>query len=183
MIVHEDFAFYHMNKCGGTSVIKMLDSLGLKFKQIGEKHGAMFIKNYDISDLTIYSNIRNPFARIVSMYETRKQFSRRMLFKKNSITFKDFFYDWWLEKTTDPFRPMHEHLFIDDELPENMILVKLEDIDSEWPRIIKKHFNREIGDVPRENATIQNGHYMNYYNDSMIADVNKKEWWAVEQYA
>jgi len=174
-----NFAFYHTNKCGGTSISQLLNTLGVKFEQVGKKHTPIITKDYDITGLTVYATIRDPFARIVSMYSYGKDFSQRKRFK--DLSFKDFLYDWYFGKNQYIFWPIHEHLFFDGQLPENIVPVKIEECNSKWPEIIEKHFGKKVSRIPWVN-TSTHGEPIGYYSSDMKADVAKKEWWAVERY-
>ena len=182
MFVYKDFAFYHMNKCGGTSIKKILKQLNLDFKQIGKGHHPLSSKKCNLNKYRIYTNIRNPYHRIVSMYEFARQVIRGR-HKNAPKDFEDFFYNYWLvnKPKTVEFYSQQEQLFVGGKLPENLTVVKLEDVDKYWPEIIKQHFNTEISFIPRMNMTIH-GDPMEYFDKEMIEQVKQKERWAVNQY-
>ena len=182
MFVYKDFAFYHMNKCGGTSIKKILKQLNLKFKQIGKGHYPLSSKKCDLNKYRIYTNIRNPYHRIVSMYEFGKQVVQGR-YKDMPENFKDFFYNCWLDNKKDAkdFYSQQKQLFVGGTLPENLSLIKLEEIGKHWPEIIKQHFNVEISFIPKMNTTMH-GDPMKYFDEEMIEQVRQKEQWAVKQY-
>jgi len=76
---------------------------------------------------------------------------------------------------------MEEFLLIDGKVPENITIVKLEEIDKVWPKIIKKHFGLEISLLPRENTTIHR-EPMEYFDEEMIEKVKQKEGWILKYY-
>lgn len=177
----KNFGFYHVPKCGGTSIIQMLQSLPYKWEQIGEKHVPLSAKDYDSSGLTLFANIRNPFARIVSIYEYNRQFSQEKRFRE--IDFRSFFYEHFLnpeDKDSQAHRPIHEYLLIDGSLPENLSVVHLEKSEVIWPDIIKVFFNREVV-IPKVNSTIHDDP-IGYFDERMRNEVIKREWWAFDQY-
>jgi len=176
---HQHFAFYHMNKAGGTSICKMLESLPYKWEQVGKKHTPLSRKDFpEFSEYAVYTNIRNPFSRIVSIYEYRRQFSQRTRFK--TVSFNEFFYEYWLAKPLDEFKPQHEYLFLNGKIPENVHCVKLEEAETWWPSIVKSHFGRDV-EVPRLNTTAH-GDPMGYFRGGMVKAVKTKEWWACGEY-
>lgn len=156
--------------------MSMLKSLPVEWEQVGKKHTPLQRKG-DFSDLIVFANIRNPFDRIVSMYEYRRQATQETRFK--NIDFQDFFYNHYLGKDLMPYNPIHYFLFVDNELPENVIPIRLEDIDI-WGDIISTYFQRKIR-VPHINFT-EHGNPERYFNGKMKTLVRSKEWWAVEQY-
>uniref|UniRef100_A0A6M3IKH5 Uncharacterized protein n=1 Tax=viral metagenome TaxID=1070528 RepID=A0A6M3IKH5_9ZZZZ len=179
---NQGFAFYHMNKCGGTSIVKMLKDLpgNHSFIQIGEKHVPLSDKYFNFYGITAYCNIRNPMARLVSMYEYNRQKAQRTRFK--DIDFDTFVVKYWLKRRENEYKAMHEFLLIDGKLPEAIVLLKLEECDVLWPEVINHHFNIDIKNVPRENFTIHDS-YKNYFRNSKLMDlIRKKEWWAFKEY-
>ena len=181
-----DFIFYHMYKCGGTSVKKMLLRLRLPSEQLGKGHLPLstYADKVDLDAYRIYANIRNPYARIVSMFE----FIRQMKYTRRpqDLPFESFFYDWFMDKKKSKeypeFSSRQDSLFVGGKLPETLYVIKLEDVDRFWPRIIKRHFDFDVQFVPRFNTTIHQKDTMEYFDADMIKEVKKKEAWAIDQY-
>ena len=189
--------FYHMYKCGGTSVKKLLFRLNKDAemltgkKQQGETFGkgheplSLYKNKVDYNNYRLYANIRNPYARIVSMYEFVSQMKRANIRYKD-LTFKRFFYEWFLNekqnKRYPEFSSQQDSLFVEGKLPETLFTIKLEDVDRFWPRIIKKHFNFDMQFMPRFNTTAHQKDTMEYFDADMIKEVKKKEAWAIDQY-
>ena len=177
MHVHGDFAFYHIAKTGGTSVRKLLYSTGLPFKQVTKDHlpvtkwrARRWLKKCKY----IYTNVRNPFARIVSLH----QFSTR----RSKLPFKEFFDEWFFNpRKLDWLKSMEEYLMLDGKIPENITIVKLEEINEVWPRIIEEHFGKKVLTVPQENRTLHD-EPMTYFDNDMIKLVHEKEKWACDYY-
>lgn len=183
MLIHNDFCFYHLPKVGGTSVIELLKKTRLGFIQLGNKHQPLSAKGCNLRNYTIYANIRNPFDRVVSMYEYNRQGGWRTLYKEWNMTFDKFVSEIWYPNTanSDELKSMDEHLFIDGQLPENVVLVKLEEINERWPQIIKQHFGVNVAEVPKANTT-QHGDPMSYYTDETREQLKTKEGWACGVY-
>jgi hypothetical protein len=184
-----DFAFYHMNKCGGTSIRKILARLDRHFKQVGKGHEPLGKKKKLNKYKHVYVNIRNPFHRIVSMYEFEKQIlsipaAGNKLYKHGiPIDFNDYLYNFWLsnENKIPEFFTQQDLLFVEGKLPENVQLIKLEEVDQHWPSIISRHFDTNITMVPRMNTTMH-GNPMEYFDDEMYEAVKNKEHWVAKLY-
>ena len=180
MLVSEfhNFAFYHIPKCGGTSIINLLKSLNISLEQIGKKHEPLSGKQIS-ENATIFTNIRNPFHRIYSIFCERKQRSWRTEYK--NVDFPEFFWEHYVKEKINEFRPIHEFLFINNKLPGNVYLVKLEKAKVAWPMIIDVYLDREIKTIPHLNSTAH-GDPMEFYDKNMIGVVKYREWWAVKEY-
>ena len=187
MHAHGNFAFHHIPKTGGTSVIKLLHLTGKPFKIVSKssheplssRRGRKNLKKFKY----IYTNIRDPFARIVSLYEFSGDGGQRNKFREGCTCFKEFFYDKWYPNTEnrDWFRSTEEFIVVDGKIPEKLTIVKLEEIDEVWPKIITKHFGKRVLMVPRENTTIHD-EPMLYFDEEMIEKVKQKEGWVLEYY-
>jgi len=180
MYAHNDFAFHHVPKTGGMSVKKMLHLTGASMKQVAKDHilldswkGHRCLKKYK----HIYTNVRDPFARIVSLY---KFWTTR----RGEMSFDKFFYDCWLakKKLYNPFRhTTDEYILVKGKVPENVTIIKLEEINEMWPQIINHHFGKKFLSVPRENTTYHKNP-MEYFNDEMVNIMKKKEGWVIRNY-
>lgn len=174
----KNFAFQHVPNCGGTSVREMLTSLPGKWEEVGDtKHSALG-EIVGAESFAIFANIRNPFDRIVSMYEKRRQQSQVKPFK--NVDFKTFFYGHYLINLQVGYESVHKCLLVKGQLPYGITIIKLKEADSAWPRIVREHFQREAI-LPELNST-EHGESMAYFNNEMNNLVQQKEWWACEQY-
>ena len=185
MYVHKDsynFAFHHIPKTGGTSVKRMLLETGLPFRNIVEDvHAPLNEKKKYLGKYKhIYTNVRNPYERIVSLYTFN---TLRRKFGVPEASFSDFFHDYWYlnPEKSEWLLSMEEHLFVDGDIPKKVKVLKLEDMERAWPAIIKYNFDKEVLKVPRENTSLH-GEAMEYFDKEMIGKVKKKEGWVLENF-
>jgi hypothetical protein len=175
-----DLAFYHINKTGGTSVNKFLMSLlgvpkninktylhePLKFKI--ERLGKKF------EELTVFTTIRNPYARFVSLYTFRNGLYRNKSGQKEKrdLSFRD-----WLAE--EPEFAITECL---SPVPDNLTIIKLENIELELKKFLTKVLGREIsGEIPHIKQT-KHAPYTEYYDDDLKRLVYNREKWVFDNY-
>jgi hypothetical protein len=174
---NNNFMFYHIYKCGGTSITRMLrDTKAHGGLTIGDTNRPVSECADRLGDYNLYANIRNPYDRIVSM----------CAFAHQSVPctipyFKDFFYNAYLKNAEYWLTSQQETLFVDGKLPENIFLIKLEEVDKHWPIIMKRHFGVDVQCVPKLNTSVHDK-TMSYFDDDMIKCVKEKEAWAIDQY-
>ena len=67
---HHDFFFYHMMKCGGTSIREMLAGTGVeKYRLYKHSKVSMIEYEYDVSKFkNSFTVVRNPWERMYSLY-------------------------------------------------------------------------------------------------------------------
>ena len=92
------FAFLHLIKCGGNSLRRTIpEKPFIRFSLPRYKHQSLsFIKKGigdKFNDITIYANVRNPFARLVSLCFYTNKWGRR-----SGLNDVEFFNRWLWEK-------------------------------------------------------------------------------------
>ena len=180
----KSFAFLHIPNCGGSSVRQMLTGIKkVEWREIGHRGPSIKHTHLDglsgIKDFNIYCNIRNPFTRIVSIYEKRRQQSAVNAFRY--MNFEQFFYDQYLGNKGMAHTPIHEYFIVKGKIPGNINFVPLEGANESWPKIIKQYFDTVVN-LPHINSTIHKND-MGYFDNQMMFHVKQKEWWACEQYS
>lgn len=184
MIVYpkQNFAFQHINRCGGMSVVSVLDSIdsyhfgpppGGRHKSLYERVRTIELKRRDIDwhELSIYANVRDPFSRLVSIFTYRGL--------KNFEHFINHIYCNSRGTSRMPNSPIEKFVTLDGEKPENVTLIKIEDSSVMWPDIIKKHFGITINAWPVVN-TSSHGDTMSYYNYQTYSRVYKMDKWIID---
>jgi hypothetical protein len=193
MIVYSgrDFAFQHVNRCGGMSVVNVCNDIagppdpctvrpGSQHQPIHTrlKRLSIYWPDVDVRMLSIYANIRNPFDRLVSIYARRCDAGRYL---RAGRSFKWFFYNEYLPTNTTPNGPIEPMLAVNGKLPDGLEVIKFEDMADRWPAIIKKHFDVELREWPRCNSS-NHENPMSYYDNSMVKEVQRTEQWAIKYF-
>lgn len=179
------FAFQHINRTGGSSVKLVLADIAgapdrcsvtwhadmeCRFIGIKKRHSCCV----DVDQLSIYTNVRNPFDRIVSVYHFRK--SRGWY---QNISFERFFWDYFTGDTV-PNSPQERFITVGGVQPKNVICIKLEEAAWFWPDVFETHFGIRA-ELPKTNPSSHEAP-MSYFSDEMIKRVLEKEKWVIERY-
>lgn len=186
-----DFAFQHINRTGGLSVKRAIRTLvgdsDKGSKPIIDAHRTMvdrldeirlLYSGVGIDNLSMYVNIRNPFGRIVSIYSFRKQRRNEYLDRG----FKWFFHNVYMKSPTVPDGSIDGFILNKSgKVPENLVIIRFEEIEDVWPDIIYKHFGKKVDQFPHINFSDHN-RPITYFNKDMIKKVLKKEDWVVRNY-
>lgn len=158
MYIYDDhgFAFFHQWKCGGTSVYKPLrDRIGHASVHLGDDGAVppekkidvwygkklsvhspldLFLRvmcsnGIDASELTIFTNVRHPFPRMVSGWAWSIQHGHTKLG-----------FNAWFDFIFPDYRWQSEYLGLDRGIPYNLHVVRLEEADTFWPPTFNKYF-------------------------------------------
>ena len=185
MIVYpnQNFAFQHVNRCGGTSITRTLVSIAGSPHELsappGMAHQPMktrinnLIKHIRVDKMSIYVNVRNPFERLLSIYSYRRSRNKCV-----GMSFKDFFYRHYANYTRTPDGPISPMILVRRGIPINVKVVKLEDINKVWPTIIKNHFNKDV-EIPKLNSVSRRAP-LSCYTREMKEIVKKLDWWVIK---
>lgn len=188
MLIRNKFAFYHIPRTGGESVEhvlqfnKQLEHPG--WMRLGHKHELLRNQPLDIESYDIFTNIRNPFHRLVSLYELARSGGIYDIKLDKSVKFDEFVYDHWHRNPNDnkEYNTIEEHLFIKGELPKNVTLIKMEEMNQRWPGILKDYFGVQGIKMLHINS-VPHGDPMTYYNRDLTNFIKKREEWALQFYS
>ena len=190
------FLLQHINRTAGGTIRKIiLDNYGSsniinRYNEIGKRHQPMYYRIHIITNcmkemnfkytaryIRMFTNIRNPFDRFVSIY------SRRYIGNNHSIEgFKKFFWErYGSPKWTCSMGPIEHFCLIDGRVPPNLTIIKYEDIQDRWPSILKGIFNIDVDSIPIYNDSVH-GDVMSYYDRPMIDKVLKLDSWVIANY-
>lgn len=141
-----NYAFVHINKCGGTSIEHRLNLPKIHYSA---QNGIDIVGRERWDSVFTFSVVRHPYSRIVSLYEFRKKESRLGQLTKNV---NEWIYEClvnrregcfmvpnenhrhWQCKEIHMQSPMIDWLRVDGQIAVNTVY-KLENIDEEWPKI------------------------------------------------
>jgi len=181
-------AFFHIPKTAGSTARAVFNKkLGNPDKLIaypsGQHHPLQDIRDLykvDTDELDIYTIIRNPYQHVISLYmyviSGDEEATRRR--KKNNpkvleicnLNFSDYI-DWYCKN----WRQYKDWLFVDDKLPKNITIWKMESIGKH----LKELFGSEIK-IPHI-YNMKNKHYSEYFNRQLYDKINKKYEWCFSQ--
>jgi len=183
-----NFAFFHINKTGGSSVKTFLREV------LGEENAQVIGKQYNVvgdhprvhellrdkldvlgpmsETLKIVTTIRNPYARWVSLYTAR----RRNYYEKDHVgqhileTIDRTFDEWLMECIINALNPfvlncsLTQFLFVVDRIPPNVYMVRLEEVEAGIKSFLKQMGIETELSMPHKNVS-KHAYFMDYYND------------------
>ena len=181
MISHKKkFVFFHIPKCGGTSVLSILSKYNDEDKY-KDGHPPLFaILDMGLANYFIFTFTRNPFDRLVSAFNYIKKGNTgwhydELLRRKMGIKNMDFkeFVKTKLKNTENcgHFNPIFD--YVSDENIQNINFIgKIENLQEDFDTICDK-----IGipqqQLPHKNTT-NHKHYTEYYDDETKQIVAEK---------
>ena len=197
MLLIDDYkvAYLHINKTGGTSIKQHLVDITHPAHaiQMGPTHGPLASKvrllGERFYDYTILTSIRNPYARLLSIY-----LFRRRRFKDgeeapamkaaHGLPFKRWFVETIKHSTRLTDLSISDSILIEGMLPDNVYLVAVESLTKDIDRFVKDVM--EIGtdkQVPHVNRTdLIKGHHKKYYDSEMAQLVHEWDKWVIDNY-
>ena len=162
-------AFHHNAKCGGISMIDILrDALGLADVHFGSHylhqyarvihpvpyrkykehpHAPLFVKfdlmdklGIDYSELDIIAVVRNPFERLVSFWNFSKLAEGNPAKRMDCNAFVHYL----IEANSPWIQGLSRQMLVNEEIPENVVIFKLEELDQTLPPFIKARTGQSI---------------------------------------
>lgn len=196
----EKLAFLHINKTGGTSMKGLLNHvLGHKGEIIGTP-GEHYLheslenkfKLYDLSDISIFTLIRNPFARMYSIYLSALRNFNTGVFNNNTRAAGKYnFKDWYKNFTMDMVGKVYwlntitSYVLVDGQLPSNLTIFRLEDNKDRIRKYLSNQLSRNIfAPFPRLNTFkgSSNPNFMDFYDDEVKLHVYEQDKWIFDNY-
>ena len=187
MILFDDYnlGFFHINKTGGTSVSKFLYTVLGKHtrKIVGEifhepLKNKMAVLGEEFDKLSIFTVIRNLYARFVSLYSyrlgryNRGQKSTPEYKLTHDLSFKD-----WLK--TSPDFTITECI---GTIPNNLTIIRLEDLAVDLRNFLSDVINKEIKEDMLHLNRSEHEHYEKYYDDELRQLIYGRERWAFDNF-
>ena len=188
-----NLAFLHINRTGGSSVTRVLMNAfgtpdegstlsrysggkGNIHQPLSERLEDLEYLGVNISSLIIYTNIRDPFERAVSLWA--KLFENGV----TSNTFKTFFYTSLLEGKRTKIGltrgTFEEYLSVGGEIPSNLVPIRFEeDWVSQWKDIIGDHSI----EFPHQTPSFH-GLAHSYFDKEMKRLMIEREIWFIDRF-
>ena len=192
------FIFIHVPKCAGTSIKRALyphsdkcdqflgghPSVPDKNDEVDKHSTALEIKNYVTEErwgeYFTFSFVRNPFSRMVSLYnwwqKTDGKFDLKTKEKINKLSFKEFVFSDYTGKSQVDFlssKPS-KHIFVDYKYRLELDFVgEYERVDRDFAYLCGL-FKLPNIKLNKHNASSHNKNYMSYYDEETEGEVRRK---------
>jgi len=188
-------AYLHINKTAGTSIRSHLTALAgaQDVKQMGPTHGPLApnirFMGRRFYDYKILVSIRNPFARVVSIYLFRRtRYEQGDVSPTTTAAYELPLKQWFLEVIIDSQRltdlSITDSLLVGGELLENVYTVSVETIE----RDMSTFFRDELGvstaqRFPHLNKTkFARDHYTKYLDDELLQAIYEWDQWTIDEF-
>lgn len=175
-----NYAFIHINKCGGTSVENALgipkthDTARQRIRRVG-------IKRWQ--NMYTFSVVRNPYARAISHYHYRRDHDKN---DQNILANSNLSIDSWIQATYGDQNPTYfynpimfdscyDWLRYDNGDLAVTDAYRLEELEDNWPKIIE-NINSDHIDLPSHNKSSYNRKhdYSSIISRESIDIINKR---------
>jgi hypothetical protein len=189
--------FFHIPKTGGTSVSAFLIeqmrargdaerevTLKMYHEPIGNKIEAL---GKDVFDRSVFiTTVRNPYAAVVSLYfwyqrKSRERHADLDVYPESDLVARmtfDEYLDWYVANG----RPFDHYLVENGEIPHNVRVIKLEDVDAGLFRVLNGELGLGIaGRVPVFRTTVHEP-FMTYLDPNAIRKINSMYRWSFDSF-
>jgi len=192
-----------MNKTGGSStkdflrevlgeesgeVVGLLYNVKKKRRRVHEAlHDKRFFLGYGyFNSLKILTTIRNPYARLVSLYHARhRNYYEGGEEGINVLETLDKSFNDWIRrcvigKVEILNSSLSTYLFVDNIIPPNVHMVRLENLEAGIKEFLKTHIGIETDlTMPHKNIS-KHGYFMDYYEDETREMVYKYDKYIID---
>jgi hypothetical protein len=197
MIIIDKFelAYLHINKTAGTSIRQFLENLAGRgqLKQMGPTHGPLAptirFMGQRFYDYKILVSIRNPRARLISIYLFRKtRFANGDDSPATRAAYELPFKQWFIDVVKDSDRltdlSITDSVLVGGDLPENVHIVAVETLDKDMHKFCKDVLGIKYGiEIPHLNKTnFVRDHYTKYFDKELNEAVYEWDQWVIDEY-
>jgi hypothetical protein len=188
-------AYLHINKTAGTSIkAHLTDVVGPKnVRQMGPTHGPLSantrILGNRFNNYTILVSIRNPFARLMSIYLFRR--TRFEEGDRTSVTqaaynkpLKQWFTDVVRKSQRLTDLSITDSILVGGELLPNVSIIAMETLNKDFDRfrddVLKIRTNKRMPHLNKTNYGWE--YYTKYFDDELIQAVYEWDEWVIDEY-
>jgi hypothetical protein len=197
MLMIDDYkvAYLHINKTAGTSIKEYLIELTKPshYVQIGATHSPLEstarYMGKRFNDYTILTSVRNPFARLLSIYLYRRRRYKNgerseTTAQAHKLPFKKWFTNVVAKSSRFTDLSISSSILIDGQQPDNVYIITLESLNKDMAKFVKDVMGIDTKKkVPHVNRTdLIKGHYKKYYDKEMIDLVYEWDQWVIDNY-
>ena len=197
MIIIDKFkmAYLHINKTAGTSIRGYFQEHAgpENVKQMGPTHGPLapnirFMGNR-FHDYDILTSIRNPMARVVSMYAfRRKRWSEGDKSKTTKAAARMSIKKWFAEDVSVSDRltdlSITDSILVNGELPPNVHTVAVETLQNDMFKfcrnVLKWHKIKPVPHLNKTQFALQ--HYNRWMDDELKQMIYEWDQWVIDEY-
>ena len=190
-----ELAYLHINKTAGTSIKKFLEDLAGpgQMRQMGPTHGPLAptirFMGQRFYDYKILVSIRNPRARLVSIYLFRKtRYEQGDVSPATEAAHKYPFKQWFLKVARHSDRltdlSITDSVLVDGELPKNVHVVAVETLNQDLYRFCRDELGIKTNvEIPHLNKTdFAKNHYTKFFNKNLNKAVYEWDQWVIDEY-
>ncbi len=188
-------AYLHINKTAGISIRSYLTTLAgaQNVKQMGPTHGLLSssirFMGSRFYNYKILVSIRNPFARVVSIYLFRStRYEQGDVSPTTTAAYEMPFKQWFMEVIVDSQRltdlSITDSLLINGKLPENVYIVSVETIDRDLNIFCRDVLGLNITQrlLHLNKTKFARDHYTKYIDDELLQAIYEWDQWIIDEF-
>jgi len=188
-------AYLHINKTAGTSIKQYLTDLVGKgnVKRMGPTHGPLSscprVLGNRFNEYTILVSIRNPLARLMSIYLFRRtRFAEGDKSRTTKAAYDKPLKQWFMDVVRKSQRltdlSITDSVLLDGELPANVQIIAAETINRDMSRFCADVLGIETNKrLPHLNKTnYGREYYTKYFDDELTQAVYEWDQWVIDEY-
>ena len=188
-------AYLHINKTAGTSIkAHLTDLAGPKnVRQMGPTHGPLSanlrILGNRFYDYNILVSIRNPFARLMSIYLFRRtRFEEGDQSPATQAAYNRPLKQWFTDVVKKSQRltdlSITDSILVDGELPPNVNIIAMETLNKDFDRfrddVLKIRTNKRMPHLNKTNYGRE--YYTKYFDNELTQAVYEWDKWVIDEY-
>lgn len=187
--------YLHINKTAGTSIKQHLNDLigPENIRQMGPTHGPLETAGRFLGDrfdsYKILVSIRNPMARLMSIYLFRKiRFESGDESATTQAAHELPLKQWFIEVVCESQRltdmSITDSMLVGGELPENVYTVAVETLNKDLSIFCKNILGINTTQRPPylNKTKFVRDHYIKYFDDELIKAVYEWDRWVIDEY-